>query len=452
VSFGGWNVRSCFHFAKQQLIIKQLLKYKIQIAALCETGLYDSGIKQIGDYTLIYSGMSSVKKTRSAHGVGVCLDKTATSVWKTSGSEWEAVDERIIKVRLSCTPITVTFIAVYAPVNPSNLTMIQASERFYTGLQETIDRVPKGDMIILMGDFNARIGQQQRQLTAFRNVGPYTVDMINDNGERLVDFCTVNNVVVTNTFYEHKAVYQTSWMHPGTKKWHLLDYTLVNRKFRSSVEDVRFYRKAAGSVGTDHHLMRAKIKLHLKSRRKGIQSSHFRLDHSKLKDDRILENFQKDVARKFEDDKDRDLNINEKYDTFVHALKKAANQHLNLDKKNIRKKKEWMTNEILEAVDKKSSVYLDWQNYRGSNVENRYRNRYIKMRKLVKTLCDKRKVEYSDELSEEIEIAVKQHDPATAYAMIRRLKGGRQKVENMPIFDKHDSLLLNSKDRLKRWR
>ena len=112
--FGGWKVRSCFHYSKQQLIAKQLKKYNIKVAALSETGIYDSGVKMIGDYTLSYSGLPSVNKTRTTHGVAVCLNTEASRVWKNSGTKWEAVNERIIKIRMNCKPINVAIIAVYA--------------------------------------------------------------------------------------------------------------------------------------------------------------------------------------------------------------------------------------------------------------------------------------------------------------------------------------------------
>ncbi|CAF3383680.1 unnamed protein product [Rotaria sp. Silwood2] len=71
---------------------------------------------------------------------------------------------------------------------------------------------------------------------------------------------------------------------------------------------------------------------------------------------------------------------------------------------------------------------------------------------MVKTLIDKRQIEYWDELGMEIENTIKQHDPATAYAIIRRLRGRRQNVENMPIHNKNGILLVNSKARLESWK
>ncbi|CAF4088088.1 unnamed protein product [Rotaria sp. Silwood1] len=66
---------------------------------------------------MIYSGLSKVNKTRSARGVAICLNKPTANIWKSSGSEREAVNERIIKIQMYCAPINVTSIAVYAAIN-----------------------------------------------------------------------------------------------------------------------------------------------------------------------------------------------------------------------------------------------------------------------------------------------------------------------------------------------
>ncbi len=54
-------------------------------------------------------------------------------------------------------------------------------------------------MIVLMGDFNARVGKQEH-LTVPHIVGSHAVDVKNENGIRLIDFCLTNNIVISNTF------------------------------------------------------------------------------------------------------------------------------------------------------------------------------------------------------------------------------------------------------------
>ncbi len=452
VFFGGWNVRSCVEQSKKELIIKQLKKYRIQLAALSETCIYDSGVKLINDYTMIYSGLPSTNKTRSAHGVAILLDPSATKVWKNSGSEWEAISERIIKIRLECTPINITVFSVYSPVNPTDKQMIEASDKFYNDLQDTVNKVSTDDMIIIMGDLNARVKGDQQQSRLNNCIGPFTVDALNENGTRLIDFCTINNIIVANTFFQHKLIHQTLWMHPGSKVWHMLDYTLVNKKFRSSIEDVRTYRRAAGAIGTDHHLMRVKIKFHLKSRRKKQQVTRMKHDFTKFKDEKTLEMFQKDLGKTLADATDKNITINEKYSLFVEYLKENAEKHFKLTKNNNKNRKEWMTDEILQIVDQKSLAFIKWQNHRGTKLEMKHRNKYKRLRKLVKMKIDARQAEYWDEICEEIEKSIKSNDPAAAFSMIRRLRGGNKRVDNMPIRDKNGKLLVTSSDRLVRWR
>jgi hypothetical protein len=76
--------------------------------------------------------------------------------------------------------------------------------------------VPKGDMLLIVGDFNARVGKQDNQGPG-NVIGVHTVDDTNENGKRLIDFCNQNNLIVTNTFFQYKPIHQTSWMHPGKK-------------------------------------------------------------------------------------------------------------------------------------------------------------------------------------------------------------------------------------------
>jgi exonuclease III len=129
----------------------------------------------------VYSGAPSCNKTRSAHGVAIYLDKHASNVWKESGSVWEAVNERIIMIRLRCKPIHVTIIAVYSPINPNgNKQTVEETDAFYLKLQQTVDKVPRGDMLLIIGDFNARVGKQKNQ-TSKNVIGPHAVDKINEN-------------------------------------------------------------------------------------------------------------------------------------------------------------------------------------------------------------------------------------------------------------------------------
>ena len=191
----------------------------------------------------------------------------------------------------------------------------------------------------------------QPQETASNSIGPFTVDSTNENRFKLIDFCTINNLIISNTFFEHKTVHKMSWMHPGNKTWHIIDYTLVNKKFRSSVEDVRMFRRASGAVGTDHYLMRAKIRLHLRSRRKVMIQKILKYNSTKFKNEQAVKAFQNDLCEILNDAYTNSISFDAKYSAFMEHLKEHVEKHFKLDKDSNKKRKEWLTDEILQIVD-----------------------------------------------------------------------------------------------------
>ncbi|CAF4377342.1 unnamed protein product [Rotaria sp. Silwood2] len=89
-------------------------------------------------------------------------------------------------MKIKCEQINLTVIAIYSPVNPSTKILAEKPDEFYADLQDTIDKVPHNNMIVLLRNFNARIWQHQHK-TATKSVGSFTVDFENENGIRLVN-------------------------------------------------------------------------------------------------------------------------------------------------------------------------------------------------------------------------------------------------------------------------
>ncbi|CAF4311483.1 unnamed protein product [Rotaria sp. Silwood2] len=406
-------------------------------------------------YTFIYSGALEKERSRAAHGAAVCLGPKASRAWRNSGSIWKSINSRIVVVRIKCQPIPITVIAVYAPVNPSNglKAEIEACAEFYKALQSSIDHTNKGDIILIMGDFNARVGVEQSS-SAHSVVGKHAVDKQNQNGRRLVDFCLFNGFVIANTFFPHKAVHQTTWMHPKTRQWHMLDYVLVNRKFRNSIQDVRAHRGATGGIGTDHHLLRAKVRIHLKCRKKTTETGRLRLDYEKLNNEKVVAEFQAELKkhRNNTQKNNKDLSVNEKFTQFTDYIREHSKEYFVKDQRYQKNTKEWFTQEIADIVDKKAKAYVQWQRHRGTIDENKYRNHYRTLAKMVKNKVEARQREYWEEISVDIENAVKDHDPATAFQIIRRLRGNNMNTEHIAIHDKDGNTLTNSEDRSNRWR
>ena len=137
------------------------------------------------------------------------------SSWEAAGSVFSPISERILSIRIKTHLSYATIIAVYAPTNPTNPTSEACvpSDSFYDNLQATLSSAPQKDMIIIMGDFNARVGSDSNQWKAV--IGPHGLGVSNENGKRLLDFCSANQLIVTNTWFQHKPLHQATWYRNG---------------------------------------------------------------------------------------------------------------------------------------------------------------------------------------------------------------------------------------------
>ena len=85
------------------------------------------------------------------------------------------------------------------------------------------------------------------------------VGNMNSSGLQLLSFCSELGLAITNTFFQLRDMHKTSWMHPWSKHWHLIDYVIVKRSDLNEVQNTRAMRGAECS--TDHRLIRSTLRL-----------------------------------------------------------------------------------------------------------------------------------------------------------------------------------------------
>ena len=100
-----------------------------------------------------------------------------------------------------------------------------------------------------MGDFNAKVGADWESWNG--TLGKFGLDESNDRGERLLNFCALNNLCITNTFFKQKKIAREwTWESPkGTTK-NKIDYILINRRWKSSIIMARSFPSV--DVGSNH--------------------------------------------------------------------------------------------------------------------------------------------------------------------------------------------------------
>ena len=171
---GAWNVRNLLdrdNTARPErrtaLIAKELARYRIDIAALSETRLADEGIlNEDGDgHTFFWRGKPEAEDRlhgvgfairTSLHGVGFAI---RTSLLKSIPRLPVGINERLMKLRLPLTKSRhLTIISAYAPTLTNS---DETKEMFYEDLDQLIRSTSSNDKLLIMGDFNARVGKDQ---------------------------------------------------------------------------------------------------------------------------------------------------------------------------------------------------------------------------------------------------------------------------------------------------
>ena len=160
---------------KLDFLIKELKRLGVAVAGIQETRWFGSDVWTAADgYMLLHSGRplpeESAPQTRN-EGVGIMLDKDGVTAWKDAGECWEAVSSRVVTARLKVarngqrrpggaretSDSFMTVVSAYAPTAkaPPNV-----KDKFFEELQDTLDGVPTDDILILLGDFNVRVGRR----------------------------------------------------------------------------------------------------------------------------------------------------------------------------------------------------------------------------------------------------------------------------------------------------
>ena len=143
-----------------------------------------------------------------------------------------------------------TIIGIYAPTEDNGVTV---KDEFFANLNEEIVKSGSGRQLILMGDMNGRTGRK----TGDTVVGNFGKDMVNDNGERLIELCTETSLKIWNGFFNHKNIHKYTWQQHTKNLKTIIDYIITKQDLKLRIQEVRAYR--GPNFGTDHNLLVAKI-------------------------------------------------------------------------------------------------------------------------------------------------------------------------------------------------
>ena len=134
-------------------------------------------------------------------------------------------------------------------------------DTFYDLLQQSLGKNPPNERVLILGDLNARIGNDVINGVKQR----FNEETYNDDCTMLVQFCADNELRINNTYFDHKIQHKITWQNTRSQK-STLDYVISNRHIHpSQILDVRSLNSADN--GSDHSLVLCKMRLQLQKRR-----------------------------------------------------------------------------------------------------------------------------------------------------------------------------------------
>ena len=130
-------------------------------------------------------------------------------------------------------------------------------------------------------DWNAKIGSQETPGVT----GKFGLGVQNEAGQRLIEFCQENTLIIANTlFQQHKRRFYT-WTSPDGQHRNQIDYILCSQRWRSSIQSAK--TRPGADCGSDHEHLIAKFRLKLK--KVGKTTRPFRYDLNKIHYDYTVE-------------------------------------------------------------------------------------------------------------------------------------------------------------------
>ena len=149
----------------------------------------------------------------------------------------------MISVRLQGKPFNITVIQVYVPTSNTEEAEV---EWFYEDLQDLLELIPQKDVPFYYRGLECK-SRKSRNTGSNKQIWPW---IRNEAGQRLIEFCQENALVIANTLLQqHRRRFYT-WTSPDGQHQNQTDYILCSQRWRNSIQPAK--TRVGADCGSDH--------------------------------------------------------------------------------------------------------------------------------------------------------------------------------------------------------
>jgi len=326
---------------KSEEVLEMMARRRLDFCALQETRWKGSGTKVMRGYKFFWQGGTG--------GAGVGL--MVANKWVDCVMEVKRVNERMMVVRVNAGKRIINLLSVYAPQTgrPMN-----EKENFYQGLAKTLTDLGKkpGEMVVVCGDFNGHVGERVEGCEGVH--GGKGFGKRNMEGEMLLEFAGAHQLAIMNTWFDkndsRKITYESG------KNQTVVDYVLVSRSEMSAVADVTVVRNEP--ILLQHKLIVCRLVVTgWVPKRRNVFVRKCKV--FKLKDPRVLEEFQRRVSVKVEGRTGDAKDVESIWSGLKDCLLDTAKDVCGESKGPPRHEETWWWNEdCARAVEEKRKLFV----------------------------------------------------------------------------------------------
>ena len=239
------NVRTIRLDSKRQELMNNCEKTPVSILGIVDHKIVHEdpevlvSYQHFGKYTLITTSAWRNANNAAAGGVGLVVNKNAESAL----AEVKSWNERILIAHFIGNGFpALTIVVHYSPVEGSDNT-----EEHYKNLLAAIDKIPKHNVLLVVGD----LGENIAKFTYHKNT--------NSNGKIVNDLVNEAGLIVTNTQFQKKQGKLWTYISDMSGVKSHIDFIMISKKWRNTVKNCEAYITFS-SVGSNHRVVTAKLK------------------------------------------------------------------------------------------------------------------------------------------------------------------------------------------------